>query len=316
MTPKSVDAQRAVVKNERRQRNENSPYGLSEETILKNLYPPTHPYSWPVIGSMADLSAATYDDVVEFFRTYYVPNNASLVIAGDIDPKETLKLVEKWFGGIPSGKPVAPQNPAAVKLYEEKIIVMEDKVQLPRLYMTWITPKTYAPGDAELDILASILSGGKNSRLYQKLVYELQIAQDVRASQNSGRLSSQFELTATARSGHTLEELKNVIQQEINKIKNEMPKERELQRAVNQFEASFLDGLESPARKADMLNSYFYATGNPDYANENLARYKALSPDDIQTAAQVYLPDNGRVILSIVPKGKTNLAVQPKAEGK
>lgn len=319
MTPQSVDAQRSVVKNERRQSYENRPYGLSEETILKNLYPPTHPYSWPVIGSMTDLSAATYDDVVEFFRTYYVPNNASLVIAGDINPKETLRLVEKWFGGIPAGKPVAPQNPAAVKLNEEKIVVLEDRVQLPRLYMTWITPQKFAPGDAQLDVLASILTGGKNSRLYQKLVYELQIAQDVRSSQNSSKLSSQFQLVATARAGHSLQELENVIQQEIDKVKNEAPKERELQRAVNQFEASFLDGLESPGGfngKADLLNSYFYYAGDPDYANEDLARYKALSVDDIQTAAQVYLPDNGRVILSIVPKGKTDLAVQPKTEGK
>ena len=319
MTPQSVDAQRAVVKNERRQSYENRPYGLSEETILKNLYPPTHPYSWPVIGSMTDLSAATYDDVVEFFKTYYVPNNASISIAGDINPEETLKLVEKWFGGIPAGKPVDPQNPAAVRLNEEKIVVLEDRVQLPRLYMTWITPQRFTPGDAELDVLANILSGGKNSRLYQKLVYELQIAQDVRAYQSSSKLSSQFQIVSTARSGHTLEELKKVIQQEIDKIKNEAPKQRELQRAVNQYEASFIDALEKPGGfggKANQLNEYFYYTGNPDYANEDLSRYKALSVEDIQNAAQTYLRDNGRVILSIVPKDKTDLAVQPKAEGK
>jgi len=319
MTPQSVDAQRAVVKNERRQSYENRPYGLSEETILKNLYPPTHPYNWSVIGSMTDLSAATYDDVVEFFKKYYVPNNASISIAGDINPQETLKLVEKWFGGIPAGKPVEPQNPAAVRLNEEKILVMEDRVQLPRLYMTWITPQRFAPGDAELDVLANILSRGKNSRLYQKLVYELQIAQDVRASQNSSKLSSQFQIVATARSGHTLEELKKIIQQEIDKIKNEAPKQRELQRSVNQYEATFLDALEKPGGfggKANQLNEYFYYAGNPDYANEDLSRYKALSVDDIQTATQIYLRDNGRVILSIVPKGKTDLAVQPKAESK
>lgn len=319
MTPQSVDAQRAVVKNERRQSYENRPYGLSEETILKNLYPSTHPYSWPVIGSMADLSAATYDDVVDFFKTYYVPNNASIAIAGDINPQETLKLVEKWFGGIPAGKPVEPQNPAAVRLNEEKILVMEDRVQLPRLYMTWITPQKFSPGDAELDVLANILSGGKNSRLYQKLVYELQIAQDVRASQGSSKLSSQFQIVSTARAGHTLEELKKVIQQEIDKVKNEAPKQRELQRTVNQYEASFLDALEKPGGfggKANQLNEYFYYAGNPDYANEDLSRYKALSVNDIQTAAQNYLRDNGRVILSIVPKGKIDLAVQPKAEGK
>jgi zinc protease len=319
MNPQKVDAQRDVVKNERRQSYENRPYGLSEETILKNLFPSTHPYSWPVIGSMADLSAASYDDVVEFFRTYYVPNNASLVISGDINPKETIKLVEKWFGAIPKGKIVPPQNPAAVALNEEKIVVLEDKVQLPRLYMTWITPKRFAPGDAELDVVANILTGGKNSRLYQKLVYELQIAQDVRAGQSSSKLVSQFQIIATARAGHKLDELKKVIQEEINKLKKEEPTQRELQRVVNQYEASFIDQLESPggfSGKADMLNTYFYYTGNPDFANEDLARYKALSTDDIQTAAQTYLPDNGRVILSIVPQGKTDLAIQPKAEGK
>lgn len=319
MSPEKVNAQRDVVKNERRQSYENRPYGLANETILKNLFPQNHPYSWPVIGSMADLDAASYDDVVQFFKTYYVPNNASLVIAGDINPKETIKLVEKWFGAIPRGKDVPPQNPAEVRLNEEKIVVLEDKVQLPRLYMTWITPKMFAPGDAELDVVANILAGGKNSRLYKKLVYDMQIAQDVTAYQASAQLVSQFQIVATARAGHRLEELKNVIQEEIDKLKKEQPSQRELQRFINQYEASFIDRLENPggfSGKADMLNSYFYHTGNPDYANEDLSRYKALSTDDIQTAAQTYLRDNGRVILSIVPKGKTDLAIQQKLEGK
>lgn len=319
MTPEKVDGQREVVKNERRQSYENRPYGLAWETIYKNLYPAEHPYSWPVIGSMEDLSAASYDDVVEFYKTYYVPNNASLVIAGDIDPKETLKLVEKWYSNIPAGKSVPPQNPAAAKLYEEKIVVLEDKVQLPRIYMAWITPPRFSPGDAEMDILANILSGGKNSRLYQRLVYEQQIAQDVNAFQSSNKLSSQFIIIATARAGHTLTELKRVIQEEIDKIKKEPPTQRELQRAVNQFEASFLDAIEKLGGfggKADLLNSYFYYAGNPDYANEDLARYKAIDTEDIQAAAQTYLLDNARVILSIVPKGKIDLAVNPKVEGK
>lgn len=319
MTPEKVDGQRDVVKNERRQSYENRPYGLSWETIYKNLYPEGHPYNWTTIGSMADLSAASFDDVVQFFKTYYVPNNASLVIAGDIDPKETMKLVEKWFNDIPAGKPVPPQNPAAAKLNEEKILTLEDKVQLPRLYMTWITPQYFAPGDAEMSVLASIFSGGKNSRLYQKLVYDLQIAQDVSAFQNSNKLSSEFMIIATARAGHNLTELENVIQEEINKIKNTPPTQRELDRAVNQYEASFLDALERPGGfggKADLLNTYFYYTGNPDYSNEDLSRFKALSADDIQAAALSYLPDNGRVVLSIVPQGKTDLAVKSNAEGK
>ncbi|MCX7797081.1 MAG: insulinase family protein [Melioribacter sp.] len=319
MTPEKVDGQREVVKNERRQSYENRPYGLAWETIYKNLYPQGHPYSWPVIGSMEDLNAASYEDVVEFYKTYYVPNNASLVIAGDINPDETIKLVEKWYGNIPPGKPVPPLNPATVKLNEEKFLIMEDKVQLPRIYMAWITPQKFAPGDAELDILANILAGGKNSRLYQKLVYELQIAQDVNAFQNSNKLSSQFFIVATARAGHTLTELKKVIDEELKKIKQTPPTERELKRAVNQIEASFLDALERVGGfngKADLLNSYFYYTGNPDYANEDLARYKAIDIEDIQSIAQTYLSEKARVILSVVPKGKIELAVKTNGEEK
>ena len=169
MSSEKVDGQRDVVKNERRQSYENRPYGLSWEILYKNIYPASHPYSWTTIGSMEDLSAASYPDVVDFFKTYYVPNNASLVIAGDIDPVKTLELVKKWFGEIPAGKPVPPQNPATAKLNEVKVLLHEDKVQLPRLYMAWITPQFFAPGDAELDILASILSGGKKFPLLQKI---------------------------------------------------------------------------------------------------------------------------------------------------
>ena len=316
MSAEKVDGQREVVKNERRQRYENSPYGLAWENIYKNLYPEGYPYNWTTIGSMADLDAASYNDVAEFFKTFYVPNNASLVIAGDINANEALKLVEKWFGGLPAGEPVPSLNPESAKLNEEKIITIEDNVQLPRLYMTWITPPFFAPGDADMDILSNIFSQGKNSRLYKKLIYEMQIAQDVTAFQSSGKLSSEFIIIATARAGHNLEELKNAIQEEINKIKLKPPSQRELERAVNQYEASFLDDLEKPDRKADLLNLYFYYTGNPDYSNEAISRYRALSPDDIQAAALTYLQDNSRVVLSIVPKGKTDLAVQTKTEGK
>jgi zinc protease len=315
MSPESVDAQRDVVKNERRQSYENRPYGLAWETIYANVYPEGHPYSWTTIGSMEDLSAASYEDVVEFWETYYTPNNASLVIAGDIDPDETMELVKKWFSEIPEGMPVPPINPAAARLTSEKLLLLEDNVQLPRLYIVWITPPVLTPGDAEMDILASVLAEGKNSRLYKRLVYDLQIAQDVSAYQASKKLSSEFMIIATARTGHNLDEIKNVIQEEIDRIKNEPPDEREVQKAVNQFEASFLASMErtgSFGGKADLLNYYYYYTGNPDYFNESLSRYKALNVFDIQAMAQTYLPDNGRVILSIVPKGKTGLAVSSK----
>lgn len=318
MTQEKLDGQRSVVKNERRQSYENQPYGLSWEIISKNLYPENHPYNWTTIGSMDDLNAASLEDVMEFFRLYYAPNNASLSIAGDININETIKLVEKWFGEIPRGKPVPPIDPPAAKLTDEKILLNEDNVQLPRLYMTWITPAYYNPGDTEMDLLARIFSAGKDSRLYKRLVYELQIAQDVIAFQNSNKLSSEFFIIATAKAGHNLTELKNVIQEEIDKIKSEPPSERELQKVVNQAEAEFLDKLESIGGfggKADLLNQYYFYTGNPDYFNEDLNRYKGIGISDISAMAQTYLSDNGRVILSVVPKGKTELAVQKKDGG-
>ena len=319
MTPAKVDAQRDVVKNERRQSYENRPYGMADIALEENLYPPDHPYHWPTIGSMKDLSAASYQDVVEFFKKYYGPNNASLCIAGDIDPVKTKALVEKWFSDVPAGPPVPPLGAPVAYLTHEKRVVLEDKVQLPRLYMSWLSPASFSPGDAELDVLANILAGGKNARLYKRLVYDMQIAQDVTAYQSSGSLSSNFTIITTARSGHTLSELEKVIQEEINRVKAEPPSLREVQRAVNQFEASFLDRLERVGGfggKADQLNSYFVQTGNPDYFNEDLARYKALDPDDISSVAQTYLRDDGRVVLSVVPQGKKELAAGAGKEPK
>jgi zinc protease len=311
MSPEKVDGQREVVKNERRQSYENRPYGMASIMISENLFPPDHPYHWPTIGSMEDLTAASYEDVVEFFKKYYTSNNASLVIAGDIDPVKTKVLVEKWFNEVPAGPPVSPLDPPVAFLAQEKRLMMEDKVQLPRLYVCWLTPANFIPGDAELDVLANILARGKNSRLYKRLVYELQIAQDVSAFQASAQLASSFFVIATARAGHTLSELEKVIQEEINRIKTGLPSAREVQRAVNQYEASFLDRLERVGGfggKADLLNSYFTQTGNPDYFNEDLARYKALDPNDILAVAQTYLRDDGRVVLSVVPQGKKELA--------
>ncbi len=190
MTPQRVDGQRDVVKNERRQSYENRPYGMASIELDKMLWPPTHPYSWPTIGYMEDLTAASHSDVVEFFKKYYAPNNASLVIAGDIDFDRTRALVEKWFGEIPRGTVVEPVAPPAAILTGVQKKTLTDKVTLPRLYLAWLTPRFYAPGDSALDITSSVLTGGKNSRLYKRLVYDMQIAQDVSAFQQSGALGS------------------------------------------------------------------------------------------------------------------------------
>ena len=309
MTEAKVNAQRDVVKNERRETYENVPYGLAPILIDENLYPPDHPYHWPTIGSMADLSAASYNDVVQFFRTYYVPGNASLVIAGDIDPVKARAAVEYWFSDVRSGAPVPIQPVPVAHLTSEKRVVHEDRVELPRLYMVWNTPAEFAPGDAELDLLASVLAGGKTSRLYKRLVYDLQIAQDVSAAQVPARLGSEFWIVVTARSGHTLTEIAHVVQEELGRIKNDPPSRRELERAVNQYEASFLDRLESIGTTANLLNTYVRLTGNPDYFNEDLSRYRALDPSDVQAIARSWLRDDARVVLSVVPNGKKELAV-------
>ena len=306
MTPQTVDAQRDVVKNERRQNVENQPYGMADIALDEMLYPKGHPYHWPAIGYMEDLSAASYDDVVAFFKKYYVPSNASLVVAGDIDPAATRRLIEKWFSDVKPGPRPEPMTIPGVALTSVQKKTMTDRVQLPRLTLAWLTPRHLEPGDAALDIAASVLAGGKNSRLYKKLVYDLQIAQSVSAYQMSRNLSSEFYIEATARPGHTVEELQKVIEEEIALLKKEAPSAHEVQRAINQYETSFYSRLErvggAHGGKADQLNAYYVKTGDPDYFNEDLMRYRALSPSDIQAAVEAFLPADRRVELIVVPE--------------
>jgi zinc protease len=306
MSPKTVDAQRDVVKNERRESYENAPYGMASIEIAGMLYPQGHPYRWPTIGYMEDLTAATYDDVVQFFRTYYQPANASLVIAGDIDPAKTRAAVEKWFADVkPGAAPVPPIDYPHPVLNEVKRKTIQDRVQLPRLYLTWLTPAHLAPGDAELDVLSLLLAGGKNSRLYKRLVYELQIAQDVAAFQSSKSLNSEYQIVVTARPDADIAKIKAVVDEEVARIQKEPPADREFRRAINQIESSFYDRLERVGGfggVGDQLNAYYVQAGNPGYFNEDLARYRALSPDDVTAAAVRWLPLNRRVELTVEPR--------------
>ena len=306
MTPKTVDAQRDVVKNERRQSYENRPYGQAELLLGELLYPEGHPYHWPVIGYMPDLTAASYEDVVDFFKKYYAPSNASLSVAGDINPAETRKLVEKWFGDIKAGPSPEPMTVPGVALSGVTKKTVTDKVQLPRIYLAWLTPPHFAPGDAALDMVADALAGGKNSRLYKRLVYDMQIAQDVSAYQASQALSSTFQIQATARPGHTVDELMKVIDEEIAKLQTQTPDAHETERSVNTIEATFLKRMERTGGfggKADQLNAYFTATGDPDYFNEDMARYRSMSPSDVRAAAARFLPRDRRVELTVLPEG-------------
>jgi zinc protease len=306
MTMEKLDNQRSVVQNERRQNYDNAPYGLSGETIAAALYPPSHPYSWITIGSLDDLNAASLEDVQAFFRRYYAPNNASLAIVGDFDTEQTKRWIERYFGGIPAGPPIDRPEPEPVVLTEEKRLVLEDRVQLPRITITWPTPAFFEPGDADFDFIGNILAGGRSSRLYRRLVYEEQIAQSVSAGQASRPLASQFTISVTARPGIDLSRILTIVDEEVAKLRSEPPSEREIQAALNNFEAGFIQGMQTVLGRADQLNMYMTYTGDPAFIERDYQRYIAVTAESVVESARRYLGPN-RVILSVVPEGQTEL---------
>ena len=302
-----VNLQRDVVKNERRQRVDNVPYGRADEIILAALYPKTHPYSWPVIGSMSDLSAASLTDVQNFFKTYYAPNNATLTIAGDFDPATVKKLVAQYFGSIPRGPEVKRRlTVPAVVIPRDTFLVLEDKVQLPRLFYTWHSVKRFSKDDAALDILAQIIANDKNSRLYKKLVYNLQVAQNVSAFQDGLRLDGKFQIDVTPKPGQKVADIDRIVQAEIANVINTGVAPRELERAQNLYKASFLNRLASVLGKAEVLNSYNYFVGNPDYVQQDAARYERVTAADVQRVAKTYL-GRPKIVLTVVPEGKKDM---------
>ena len=310
MDKPKLDLQRDVVKNERRERVENAPYGRVEELILPVMFPKNHPYSWSVIGSMTDLSNASVEDVSEFFRKYYAPNNASIAIAGDIDPKAVKKLATKYFGEVPRNPdaPVRPTVPAAA-LTKDTTMVMEDRVQLPRLYYIWHGVKAFSVDEPAIAALAEIVAGGKSSRLFKSMVYEKQVAQDVSMSNQSGKLDGTIWLTSTAKPGKTIQSLAVEFDAIIAKIAAEGITERELNQVKNGVRAGLLDATSSVLGKADKLNEYNYMVGNPDYLAQDLARYEKLTVADVQRVAKEYVAGKPKIILTVVPEGKKNLAL-------
>ena len=296
--------QRDVVKNERRQSYENRPYGLVEERLLAALYPPNHPYHWPVIGSMADLDAASLEDVRDFFRHFYSPSNASLALVGDLLLDEAKALAERYFGDLPPGPLVSRLERWVPRLPAEIAVSMDDRVQLPRLYLAWPSAPYLSQEDAELDLLASILAEGRSSRLYRSLVQRRQIAQEVRAHQESGEIASVFGVELTAAPGHRLEELEAAAEEEIERLRQEGPSEEELGRAKTRTETQFVRRLESIGGfggRADLLNSFNVHAGDPGRLNSYLDRYFAVQASDVRRATQTYL-DAGRVRLEVQPR--------------
>ena len=304
-----LDLQRDVVKNERRQGVDNQPYGRADETIAAALLPASHPYSWSTIGSMADLSAASLDDVKGFFRTYYVPNNATLTIAGDFDPDSVKKLVALYFGPIPRGtatitRPTVPEQ----RLARDTFLLLEDRVQLPRVYYAWRTVKAFHPDDAALDVLAYVLAGDKNSRLYKTLVYDRQVAQEVNAVQQSGRIDGGFQVDVTPKPGQSAALMAQLTDAELRRVAESGITPRELARAQNTIRARFLDRLAGVLGKADQLNFYNYFVGTPDYVQQDAERYDRVTAADVQRVARQYL-GAPKVVLTVVPEGKKEMMV-------
>src|SRR6266702_3240252 len=296
--------QRDVVRNERRKSTENTPYGLAEEGLFHQLFPKGHPYYPAVIGSHADVEAAKLEDVREFFRQYYTPNNATLAIVGDFDKTKIKTLVEKYFGSIPAGPEVPKITATTPAITSERRAVVTDQVELPRVYMGWITPPVFQKGDAESNLFSQILGGGKSSRLYKSLVYEKQIAQDVSTSTEETRLGSIFELTVTAKPGVKPEDLEKTIDAELAKLQAEGPSAAEVERARNVTETALVRGLERTNGVANRLNYYNQFLGNPDYFSKDIARFDAVTPAEIKQTAQTIFKKDARAVVYAV-LGKT-----------
>jgi zinc protease len=310
MSPSKLEGQRGVVKNERRQSYENQPYGMLWETASTLLYPAGHPYSWSTIGSMADLDAARLEDVNEFFRTYYAPNNASIAIVGDVDPAQVRQWVERYFGWIPRNAEVQRPSVPMPQLAATTYTTLEDRVTLPELSMIWRTGARFSQDEAALNALASILTSGKSSRLYKRLVYDEQVAASTGAFNDANLLSGDFWIRIRSRPEVDLDRMQAAVDEEIARLAQTPPSQEELDRVVTGLVTRFVSSLETVSGKADGLNDYLYYAGTPDYAEQDLARYRALTPADIQRVARQYLAGRNHVIISIVPQGKTELAAQ------
>jgi predicted Zn-dependent peptidase len=300
--------QRDVVLNERRQSIENRPYGVEELELPTLLWPEGHPYHHPVIGSAADLAAAGVADVKEFFATWYDPSNASLVVAGDFDAAKARAQIERLFGSIPSrGKPKDPGPlPAASSDFKTALqsVVRQtvtDNVELPKLVLAWQSPPHFSPGDAELDLLASVLGGGKSSRLYKRLVYETKLAQEVSARQESRTLGSVFVVDALVRPGVDVAKVEKALLEEIAAVREREVSTEEIDRARNGYEMEFVDRLQSIPERASLLNMYQAETGDPGFVQPDLDRYRRARPSDLLAYAKKVLLPGALVVLTILP---------------
>jgi zinc protease len=299
---KTLDLQRGVVQNEKRQ-GENQPYGVTRQLITQNTYPAGHPYSWTTIGDMADLDAASLNDVHEWFKTYYGPSNVVLVIAGDIDANTAKEKVQKYFGDIPSGPPVAHQEVWISKMSGTHRQIVQDRIPQARIYKVWNVPE-YGSADADyLELVSNILSEGKSSRLYKRLIYDDQIATNANAFVNTGEIGSQFRIQVTARPGQNLAQVEKETDEELARFLKEGPTDQELQRVKTQYDAEFIRGIERIGGfggKSDQLAQSQVYRGSPDAYKITLKRVHDATAEDLKAAANRWLSD-GVYILDVLP---------------
>jgi zinc protease len=306
LTEEKLDNQRDVVKNERRQSYDNQPYGTAQEKIRAALFPPHHPYHSPVIGSMEDLSAATLEDVRGFFRTYYVPNNACLVVSGDFPPGQAHTWIEKYFGSIPAGDPLARVQGGPLRSEVTQRLLHEENVQLPRIYLAWPSAAMNTREDALLDILTTILSVGKSSRLYRSLVYEKQIAQSVIAYQDGSEMAGMLGIEVTARPEVSLGQIEDLVRAEIESALNRGITQEELEAALNFNDVQLAYRRTTALGKANGIASYHTLTGDAQNFNRDYRRFEGMKAEEVIQAG--HLLREGGVVLSIVPSGKKRLA--------
>jgi len=316
LTPEKLATQKEVVKNERRQSIETAPYGLAREKAWHALFPLPHPYHGDVIGSMADLDAATVDDVKNFFREWYAPSNATLAVVGDFDVAKTKALIEKYFGSLPSHPKPAKPKVAPVKVDKPIVIRHEERVAtLPMLTLQWLTPAYFEEGDATADVLATALGTGKASRLYRKLVLEKQTAQSVNVYQQSQGAQSVFTIEVVARPGVSTDALLKDVDALLEEVRKNGVTAEEIQRARTRYDTRTLAGLQSIGGfggKADVLQSYNHFVGEPSYVAQDLARYETVTPEAVKQFTRDTLRPDARVILHAVPPARTQTPTEKK----
>ena len=310
------NAQRSIVQQERKQRVDNVPFGTAREIMLANMYPSTNPYSWDVIGHLADLQAAPIDAVKDFFREYYAPNNATVAIVGDFDPATALAMVKKYFGDVPRGKAIPRPKVAPVTLTEEKRLTFEDKgvTSSPRLYLSWPTADAHNPDQYALSVLQSVLTGSRTARLTKELVYDRQLAASVSANQNTLEDAGQFGITITPRPNVSLTQLELITDSILDRFKREGPTADEVTRAKAGLELGFISALESNLGKANAMASDQATLGDPSHSfNVDYPKTQAVTPADVKRVATKYLT-KGRIVLSVVPVAPERQGLQARVE--